>query len=253
LNSIARIAVALGMISLLAIGSAQTAQDLDYDVFADGERIGSMSVLTRAGGNDSTAAVETVVRVKLRVKRFFSTVFSLDSEETNLVGAAGLLRHDSRSKIDGIRVAVRGARGDGVFTLRVETNGETQTYLIALNDFDCSSIEGPRLEFAVPGATLHFRVLDLDRLEIIERSFTWVGDETVRVNGRPVACRVVDVSDSFSRSRRWIARDSIETLIKEEGTDEDGPFRIVLTRYLSSARYRSGHSCSKPAGVAHGK
>ena len=228
MNSIAKLTAIAVVIGQLVGGPAATAQDLDYDVFVEGKRIGSMTVSTREVGG---TAVEVTARTKLRVKALFMTVFSLDSQETNLIGAAGLLRHTSRSTIDGEQVTVSGVRGDSVFTLEVGASGTTETWVIDLAAFDRSSIEGPNAERATPGATQRYRVLDLDRLEIVDRLFTWAADETVLVDGRPVECRVVDMSDAFGHSRSWIARDTFQTLIKEEGTDEDGHFRIVLTHY----------------------
>ena len=219
------------MISLLLGAPVWAAQEFVYEVHSDGKNIGSMAITSHDVVHDGQEARETLVSTKLRVKKLFVTLFSLDSEERNIVGDSGLILHESHTKIDGELISVKGVRDDDRLMITIDADEQTQTYPVDLNEFDCTSAETPQLVFTTPGIPLSMRVMDLDRLEIVEQSLTWVRDDTLMFDEHSVPCRVFDVSDSYSQSRYWVAQDPLETLLKEEGSDEDGPYQVILVRY----------------------
>ena len=86
-------------------------------------------------------------------------------------------------------------------------------------DYDVTSVEH--------GRAGKLRVLDLDRFEIIDVTSRDIGRE--RVDG--FDCRIVRFRSSVASGKRWVASDELGMfLVKEEGSDEDGPYSLTLTR-----------------------
>ena len=136
----------------------------------------------------------------------------------------GVRRLLSRAVIDGDSVDIVGQRDDEVFAFQVRTEEETTRIEIPRESYDTTSAENPVPLLSADGDTVRLRVLDLDRLEVFERRFTWIRSERVDVEGNLILCRVIEFEDPYEAGTQWVAADG--TLIKETGTDEDGPYVV---------------------------
>ena len=136
----------------------------------------------------------------------------------------GVRRFLSRAVVDGDSVDIVGQREDEVFAFQVRTEDETTRIEIPRESYDTTSAENPVPLLSADGDRVRLRVLDLDRLEVFERRFTWIRSERVDVEGNPILCRVIEFEDPYEAGTQWVAADG--TLIKETGTDEDGPYVV---------------------------
>ena len=54
------------------------------------------------------------------------------------------------------------------------------------------------------------------------------------IAGNTFSCRLIDFQTQTSSGKRWIAKDAMGTfLVKEMGSDEDGPYSVLITSYSS--------------------
>ena len=204
------------------------AEELVYEIFSNGESIGTSTITAKAANQATREAVQVTATTTLRKKAFFVTTYSLDSKEWSVFDDAGLQSYRSRTRENGHDFEMIAVRAGGFATVELSTRTGVEVWRFGVDDFDLTSVEesGVRLDrMDVPKI---FRVLDLDRLEIVTRTLVWVRNETLLIGDEAVGCRVIDASGGPSRSRRWVAEDGDATLIQEFGSDEIGPFSVVL-------------------------
>lgn len=220
---------ALVVFLVFVVGSSISfAQDYEYEIFSNGKRLGTIIESSQEVSLFGQEATEITVVTKLRAKALFITVFSLDSDEIVLFDDLGLLSYESQTTIDDQKISINGKRENGQFVFETESDCGVQTIAIAMDDFEFTSANEPLAKLSSIGQPLQFRILDLDRIEVIDRKFIWIRDETIEVKDNPVHCFVIDVSDPFGNSRRWLTKDGLFTLVKEEGVDDGDPFRVFL-------------------------
>ncbi len=227
--SVTGVAFAILCSTTLALAIAGVASIQDYDIRSEGKRIGSLQIQTLAQASEGVPFERITATTHIRIRYLFFTVFSLDEENEIDIDQNGARRFLSRAVIDGDSVDVLGNREDGVFAFQVRTQDETTRIEIPRESYDTTSAENPVPLLPAEGNTVQLRVLDLDRLEVFERRFTWIRSERVEVEGNPILCRVIEFEDSLGRDAagtRWVTADG--TLIKETGTDEDGPYAVEL-------------------------
>ncbi len=223
--------IIISMAVTLLIAPLCLAGDLEYEIYSDGKLLGKSQVDTQVNMLGGDTEVTTHSTTRLRAKALFVTLFSLDEDETCVFDSQGLSWCKSKLVIDGDEVLANIQRDSSGFRLEVITEGETEAWYVARHEFDFTSYENPVNQLTSPGVSTPFRVLDLDEYEVIEYEFVWLRDEAVTLDDNQIACSVLEITSRNSKSRRWLAKDALNTLIKEEGVDGDGAFRVVLKKY----------------------
>ena len=225
---LARPLAAAALLAPVALSSASRGASFDYDIRADGKGVGSVHVeATREStGNGWIERVRSTTNIEVRV--LFVKVFSLESVEDEERDGRGLRRFASRARIDGAELQVEGVRTDAGFSLELHHEGGTKRIAIRREDYDLTSADPVLDLLAEPGARRVLRVLDLDRLEVVSRTFEWLRSEPVEIGSRSMASRVVSFTDRYASGTRWYAAGESDLLLREEGTDEDGPYSIVI-------------------------
>ncbi len=223
-----------------------TGQSLDYQVSHEGKIIGTTTLTTKMVPPSGEEIREITSLTKLRVKSLFFTVFSLDSEDTSLVDARGLLKYHSRSTIDGEEIIVHAERKETALAFQLTQDDQTHNWTIDFHDFDCSSIEWKQLEPMQPGESLNLNVLQLDNLEIEEQKFKRLENEPLVIDGQTVNCSVFEWTGKTTSGRRWYLQNSLDIIIREDGTDEDGPYSFILEKLSTRifANPSTGESCN---------
>ena len=244
LTTLAMLALTAGLLCDSACATdgvpASGAHVQEYGVFSDNQRLGSITITTRGVPGDAGPALEIAVSTRLRSELFGMTVFSLESDRTTMIDDRGLIRADGVATVDDERTSFHLRRSDATLAAEIQRGGRRRTVQFSDGDYDFSTFDDLLSQLGEPGQPKTFKVLDLEDLKIVERTFTWLRDETVDIGGTRVPGRVVDVSDSKTHARRWLAKDALGTLLREEGTDETGAYRIVLDRYEAPAALPAG-------------
>lgn len=235
-RSVLQLLVALTVLSTALPGAAATSsgQVLEYDVSTGDKHLGTIVVRVTTESSDSTGPItRTTIDTRLRAKVVFITVFSLEDHTVFREDGTGLLDYRSDGELDGDSYAVR--EGERISLTVTDDEGDFRR-AYTNDEFDMTSLVEPVDRFEEIGQTLRFRVLDLDHLEIVERSFTWAAEDTLTVGDHDIECVVLDVEDEFGRARRWVARSQDATTIREDGVDEDGPYSLILHSIRESSR-----------------
>ncbi len=223
--------IALIILLIVLSPCLATGQSLKYQVSHEGKIIGTTTLTTKILPHSGEEIREITSRTKMRVKSLFFTVFSLDSEDTSLVDARGLLKHHSRSTIDGEEIIIHAERKETALAFQLTQDDQTHNWAIVLDHFDCSSVEWKQLEPMQPGESLVLNVLQLDNLEIEKQRFQRRENEPLVVDGQTVICRVFEWTGKTTRGRRWCLQNRLDIIIREDGTDEDGAYSFTLEKF----------------------
>ncbi len=224
------VSIVLGGILLLLGARSASALELVYEVHSEGHRLGQLKVENRQWVENDISYVEYTARTRLRVKALFLTIFSLDSEEVAVVGPHGLERYTGRVKVDGTKIQSTGRREEGRLDFTTTIDGKEERVSFDVDTFDFSTVEGPDLRALPTDSPDTFRVLDLDLLEIVPRTFAWQPPESRRIHGEEILCQVLAVRDAQSHARRWYTLGPDPILVAEEGVDADGPYLVELKK-----------------------
>ncbi len=204
---------------------------LNYDVFSKEKVIGSTTQIRQSSINNNLPVLRITSQTHLKVKSLFFTVFSLDSADTNLVGAQGLLEHHSTATIDGEKIIIHGKRQTNTFSFQLIEEDQNHRWSISLQDFDCSSIESRPLEKLQPNQSVTLKILQLETLEIETIQFKRLEDEVLDINNESLVCRVVNWAGANSSGQRWYSLNEPGIIVREDGEDQDGPYRFLLKQF----------------------
>jgi hypothetical protein len=91
-------------------------------------------------------------------------------------------------------------------------------------------MECPEITMKKEGDEMTLRLLDLETLQVVTRSYRWVKSLDVPVDGRNVRFRVIDFRDRNKQCRRWIRPDAVGAIIaRQDGSGRDGSYSLRLT------------------------
>lgn len=223
--------VALGLLSawiLWAATNAGNAATYEYDLSIDGVPAGVVvietSMLQTAGGG--VRKVDRKISIGRGLFRLIG--FSFESIASSEIGDSGLQRFDHRMTIEGERIHVSASlEPDGLVVL-ASAQGESFSKRFRHGDYDLTSEETLASRLTEMGLERTVKVLDLDEQEIIQRTFVWIHNETLRIGSLSIPCKVVRFRDRGSKGTQWLGLDSHPLILREEGEDEDGTYRLVL-------------------------
>ncbi len=202
-----------------------------YKIAHEGENIGTIYSERRIGEWSGAKAVVVTDELDIRVERFLNN-YTLHTRETITLTDAGLVCYSGVSVEDGKRSSVEATLADNGLTMAVEEDGESYKNILANSQFDASSEEVVD-RFIVSGeASKTLRVIDLDDFEVVKTEYRNEGRTEVEIAGEGFISYVVSFNSSRKKGRQWLTADDTGTwLLKEEGTDNEGPYCITLTGY----------------------
>jgi len=211
-------------------GIQKDLQNFTYDIFLEGKKIGSMALSLSETEFQGQSVLKINAHSKIKIKVLFMTIFSLESEEGTLINDAGAFAYTSRSKIDGDSVVVVGYLENGLFEFDQRINKKSETIAIKRSDYDFTSSDTAEDSLKEVSDSQTFRVLDLDRLQVVEHTLKWLRNEELRVAGELILCRVIEFNTPYERGTRWITDDQFGLLVKEIGVDEDGEYAVEISK-----------------------
>ncbi len=219
---------AAALLAPVALCGAAKGASLEYDIRADGKHVGSIRVEASRESTEDGWIEHARSITSIEVKVLFLKVFSLESEEVTERDTLGLRRFASRARIDGAELQVEGVRTGAGFSFEVDGSEGARPVSIPRQDYDVTSADPVLALLADPGAKRVLRVLDLDRLEVVSRTFEWLRSEPIEIGSRSIASHVVSFRDRYARGTRWYAAGENDLLLREEGKDEDGPYSVAI-------------------------
>ncbi len=221
--------LAIFLMTMILISNPLRCQTLKYDVESEGKKLGEILSTTRILSTEPVLVREMISSTHLRAKLLFLTVFSLESQDTSLIGPDGLLEHHSHAVVDDQVIILHGQRQGDTLLFQLHQENEQDELEIPVSSFDVTSLDSGFLVNLSPGQSKTLRVLQLETLQIVETKFTRLKDEPFTLSGKTVPCLVVKWSSQAGQGKSWYQKLSPDVLIREDGIDEDGAYSVILT------------------------
>lgn len=212
----------------LAAMDASEAATYEYEAAVGGEPAG-VAVMQTSTPHAADRGVRMVDRtISIGTGQFHAIGFTFESVVSSEIGDSGLQRFDNRMRIEGERHLVSASLETDGLVVAVSAEGDSFSKLFRRGDYDLTSEETPGSLLTEMGRERIVRVLDIDEQEIIRRTFVWIRNETLRIGSLSIPCNVVRFRGRGSKGMQWIGPASQPVILREEGADEDGPYRLVL-------------------------
>lgn len=203
-------------------------QDTDYTIHAKGLRVGELRMrYTLLPGKDRKV-LQFAATTRISAN-FLVYSYSLDSHEEALVGEEGTIRYTRTTKEENKPSKVEGHLDNGRFILDIRENGSRRLIKVNREDYDYTTMECPEIYLQHVGEEKTLRLLDLETLSVVKRTYRWVRSEDMMVDGRKVRCRVVEFEDPNKRCRRWIGFGDVGVIIvRQDGTGKNGSYSLRI-------------------------
>ena len=209
-------------------------KESSYTVFSRGVRVGELkTVCSLIPYNEKKALkFESTTRVNAN---FLIYSYKLDTDESALVSDEGTVRYQRTTREKDNICQVEGRLEQGKFVLDIRENSVKRTLAVNRERYDYTTIECPEITMKHEGDEMKLRLLDLETLMVVTRSYRWVKSEDVTVNGQQIHCRVIDFEDPNKKGRRWIRPDEVGAVIlRQDGTGKSGSYSLRIAQLKST-------------------
>lgn len=218
---------AIACIHLAGTGSGAAAT-YEYAISVGGEPAG-IAVVQTSTRQVADHGVRTVDRtISIGTGQFDAIGFTFESVASSEIGDSGLQHFESRTRIEGERVRVSASLEPDGLVVVASAEGDSFSKLFPRGDYDLTSEETPGSLLTETGRERTVRVLDIDEQQVIRRTFVWIRNETLRIGRLAIPCKVVRFRDRGTQGIQWIGPASHPVILREEGEDEDGSYRLML-------------------------
>lgn len=223
------------LICPLGISTADTsnAKESRYKVYSKGLRVGDLKTVYSLlpGNNKKVLKFESVTRIDAN---FIVYSYALDSKEEAFVGEEGTFRYNRISRENDKSCEVEGRLENGKFHFDIKENGVRRSLTISRDQYDYTTMECPEISMKNEGDEMSLRLLDLEHLAVVTRKYRWVKSEDVKIDGKPIHCRVIDFEDPNKKGRRWIRKDDVGvTIARQDGKGKSGSYSLRIASLIT--------------------
>lgn len=205
------------------------ARESFYSVFSHGFKVGQVKTVCEpvSRGNKKCFKFhsETLVHANFL---FYS--YGLDKTEEALVADDGAFYYKRTSMQNGKAQQVEGQLQKSGFYFTIEDNGDKRTQVIDRGEYDFTTLDCPEFNMGPEEKEKNLRVLDFEHLKVFKRSYKWLKNEDIQVDGKLIKCKVIEFSDPYKKCRRWVKIDELGVLVvRQDGKGKEGSYstRIV--------------------------
>jgi hypothetical protein len=131
------------------------------------------------------------------------------------------------------------------FYFTIEDNGDKRTQVIDRGEYDFTTLDCPEFNMGPEEKEKTLRVLDFEHLKVLKRSYKWLKDEDIQVDGKLIKCKVIEFSDPYKKCRRWVKIDELGVLVlRQDGKGKEGSYstRIVSLSVKPQANIAKNNS-----------
>lgn len=229
-KSIAGLYIMLSFGAVICFGSdIHNARESFYSVFSHGFKVGEVKTVCEplTSENKKYFKFHSVTRVNAN---FLFYSYKLDKTEEALVGSDGAFYYKRSSMQNGKAQQVEGQLQKNSFCFTIEEGGEKHIQVIGRDEYDFTTLDCPEVALGPEEKEKTLRVLDFEHLKVVKRTYKWLKNEDISVDGRQIQCKVVDFTDPYKKCRRWIKLDELGILIvRQDGKGKDGSYSTRIT------------------------
>ncbi len=221
------------MLSLAFILIAEKPQvtKLNYSIYGDKVKMGSIKTVNER----SVTAAGTVKHIESSWKISLGKAISIKGRVDVVIDDKGLLSYASETTTNDQSVKITGSRSGEQIALSIKGSGIDFAFLLQRKDYDFSSLEDVHC-LIKRGEIKILRILDLEVLKVVTWKLSYLRDEKLEFKGEKVPCMVIEFESDKSNGRRWLTLDDQAMLLKEVGTNQDGPYTVLLTKWKTKGK-----------------
>lgn len=211
----------------LPAGSTVGATHIRYDVLTRGFRIGKAVSSLKVTNEEGQKVINFTNKTDVHTS-FLWLRCNISSSEQATIKGGKLVSYSRQEKIKGVDVAVTGRLKDEHFRFDVLENGRKRSIVIPCSSYDHTTMECPEatMEFK-PDGRKTVRILDTEFMEVVERNYRLVREETFKVDGKEFHCRIIDFKDPHKSCRRWIGADHDAIIMfRQDGKSKEGSYTV---------------------------
>lgn len=244
--SLKRVMVKLiaGLNIMLLFGAAicsgsgfHNARESFYSVFSHGFKVGEVKTVCEPLTSENKRYFKFHSETRVKANFLFYS-YRLDKTEEALVSGDGAFYYKRTSMQNGKVQQVEGQLQKSNFCFTIEQGGERHTQVFSRDEYDFTTLDCPEVALGPEEKEKTLRVLDFEHLKVVKRTYKWLKNEDISVDGRQIQCKVVDFTDPYKKCRRWVKLDELGVLIvRQDGKGKDGSYS---TRIMSlSVKHQS--------------
>jgi len=203
--------------------------DLWYEIHAKGKKTGYLNLRVTSDTESSPVTRSFEISSYLEVRYLVFFKFTFDSEEKVVIDPVkGLMEYSRVLVVNGKnKVLTTGKLEGDEFTFELTTDEINRKKSYNREEYDYCSLDNPYN--LLEKQEEKFKILDLERHEITEVSYTWVRNQNTVIDGDTICCKVIEFKSDIKRGQRWITPDRYGIVIFEEGKLESGHYSLRLS------------------------
>lgn len=207
-----------------------------YSIYSHGFKVGEVKTNCTPLARNNKKYYDFQSDIHINANFIFSS-FRLDKKEEALVNQEGTFYYKRTSTQNGKTQQVEGHLDKDGFILTIEENGAKNLKVIGKNEYDYTTLDCPEITLGPDDKEKTFRILDLEHLSVVRRSYKWVKSEDITVDGKRIQCNVVEFKDPYKKCRRWVKLDELGLLIiRQDGKGKEGSYSTHLTSLTIKTR-----------------
>jgi hypothetical protein len=211
----------------LPAGSSVGATTIRYDVLTRGFPIGKAETSLKVSNDEGQKVVRFTNKTDVNIS-FLWMGCNISSSEQATIKGGKLVSYSRREKKKGVDVSVTGRLKDEYFHFDVSENGKKRSINIPCSSYDHTTLECPEATIKFkPDGKKTIRVLDPEFMEVVERDYRLVREDTFKVDGKEYHCRIIDFTDRHKSCRRWIGIDHNAVIVfRQDGKSMKGSYSV---------------------------
>lgn len=200
-----------------------------YQINSHGFHVGEMKTIFQPQMLDGRLTVRFRATTEIDANFLFFSKQSVSRADA-LVGKNGTIEFHHSYQGDGEAREVEATFSDAEVRLDIKEAGTARTVIFPRDRYDYTTMDCAEMSLTKEGEQRVIRLLDLEHVRVVTRSYRWKKSEDIPIGARSINCRVIDFEDRDTHGRRWITQDEKGIIIvREEGCGESGSYVLKLT------------------------
>jgi hypothetical protein len=212
----------------MANGKSENKEDtiIKYDIYSKEEKIGSSVNIRKSvvANNLQTVINRTNTIINISYLLF---KFQITSKDTIISKKNELFSYESTYNKNNDISKFRMSKNSDNYLTRFESDDKVIKQIYKKGSFDFLSCQLP---YSLNKNKQ--KQLNIETGKVIPVSITKLENEKIVINNQTYDCKVISLKTAKRAAKLWIGSDKTGAfLVKEKGTDKDGPYEILLDSY----------------------